>query len=597
MKKTLLPLIVAVLSVFVMLNSCKKTDAPAIPGIPDSNNSDLITKITTSVSGFVADESNMPVASASVVAGTKTTTTDAKGYFEINDASLVANAAVVTISKSGYFNGVKTWIAANGKAGFFRIKLLAKASAGTVSGTTGGSVTLSNGLKIAFPAAAFVNASTNAAYTGTVTVNAKWIDPSSAELINIMPGDLRGKNASGTLKALTTYGMSATELIGGGGELLQIATGKKATITFPIPASILSTAPATIPLWSFDETTGLWKEESSATRTGSTYVGDVSHFSFWNCDVPANYVYVDVTINDATGNSVANAVVKITNLSNGQYAYGYTNTDGYVAGAVAANTQFLLQVVTSASCPFILHAQNFSTAASNISLGSINMISNRTAAVSGNLTTCTNAQVHNGVVVFYHDNIYNVVHTDTAGHYRISLPVCSGTTVTTTISAADPATGNSSSVITQVLQAGSTNPVNIQTCTSVNTNEFLNYTMDGISHSYIMPPDTLRPNLTAGPTNYLFYAYKQIGSANPYPTTLEFPATGIAVGSSVQVIFMLTHEYDYFAPGTGSFNVNITEFGPPGTGYIAGTLSGTAATVPTNVPHQLNGSFKVRRPF
>jgi hypothetical protein len=35
-------------------------------------------------------------------------------------------------------------------------------------------------------------------------------------------------------------------------------------------------------LWSFDEAKGLWKEEGQAIKTGSNYVGDVSHFSFWN---------------------------------------------------------------------------------------------------------------------------------------------------------------------------------------------------------------------------------------------------------------------------------------------------------------------------
>ncbi len=56
--------------------------------------------------------------------------------------------------------------------------------------------------------------------------------------------------------------MAAVELTGTSGELLQIATGKKATLTLSIPSSLAASAPATIPLWFFDEAKGLWKEEA-----------------------------------------------------------------------------------------------------------------------------------------------------------------------------------------------------------------------------------------------------------------------------------------------------------------------------------------------
>lgn len=116
-----------------------------------------------------------------------------------------------------------------------------------------------------------------------------------------MPGDLRGISTDGSLKTLTTYGMAAVELTGALGELLQIAPGQKASLTMPIPVAILSNAPATIPLWSFDEAKGLWKEEGQAIKTGSNYVGDVSHFSFWNCDVPNNYVQFNCTVKNSDG--------------------------------------------------------------------------------------------------------------------------------------------------------------------------------------------------------------------------------------------------------------------------------------------------------
>ena len=219
---------------------------------------DLKTKISSSVSGFVTDENNAAVMGATVQFGSSATVTDKFGYFEAKNVQVVKNAAFVTVSKPGYFKGIKTYIAKEGKSAFFRIKLIPKTIVGNINGTSGGSVTLTNGLSIALPAGAVVNAATNVAYTGTVNVAAFWINPEAADLNKIMPGDLRGIDKDGSLKLLQTFGMAAVELTGASGELLQIATGKKATITLPIPASLTASAPASIPLWYFDETNGLW---------------------------------------------------------------------------------------------------------------------------------------------------------------------------------------------------------------------------------------------------------------------------------------------------------------------------------------------------
>jgi WD40 repeat protein len=74
------------------------------------------------------------------------------------------------------------------------------------------------------------------------------------------------------------------ELRGTNGEVLQPTSSNPARLTVPVAASLLSSAKSTIPLWYYDETIGLWKEEGSATLTGNAFVGDVKHFTAWNCD-------------------------------------------------------------------------------------------------------------------------------------------------------------------------------------------------------------------------------------------------------------------------------------------------------------------------
>lgn len=161
----------------------------------------------------------------------------------IDGATVVQNAAFLTVTKAGYFKGIKTFIAQKIRKAFFRIKLIPKNLSGTISGSGGGTVSLSNGLSISLPANAVVTASGGSAYTGPVRVAAYHINPNATDLDMIMPGDLRGINTSGEIKLLKTYGMAAVELTGASGELLQIATGKKATLSLPVPSSLLGDAP------------------------------------------------------------------------------------------------------------------------------------------------------------------------------------------------------------------------------------------------------------------------------------------------------------------------------------------------------------------
>ena len=269
--------IILLLAAGIFITSCRKNDST-------NNNSivpDLTTKVQSSVSGFVTDENNVAVEGATVTVGASTVSTDTFGHFEVRNVDVVKNAAAVTITRIGYFKAIKTYIAEQGKATFFRIKLLPKANAGTIDAAAGGNVTLTNGMKVSIPAnAAAINTATGAAYTGQINVAAQWIDPTGTDLNKTMPGDLRGLDNNNELKLLQTFGMVAVELTGSGGEQLQIATGKTATVTFPIPASIAGAAPASIPLWYFDETNGLWKQEGTATKTGNSYIGEVAHFSY-----------------------------------------------------------------------------------------------------------------------------------------------------------------------------------------------------------------------------------------------------------------------------------------------------------------------------
>ena len=102
---------------------------------------DLSTKINSSVSCFVTDENDAAVKDATVQFGTSSITTDKYGYFEVKNVQVVKEAAVVTVNKTGYFKGIKTYMAKEGKAAFFRIKLISKTTVGNINAASGGTVT------------------------------------------------------------------------------------------------------------------------------------------------------------------------------------------------------------------------------------------------------------------------------------------------------------------------------------------------------------------------------------------------------------------------------------------------------------------------
>lgn len=70
-------------------------------------------------------------------------------------------------------------------------------------------------------------------------------------------------------------------------------------MTFPIPETMRDNPPPTIPLWYFDDESGLWVEEGIATLQGDVYVGEVGHFSWHNLDVPAERVSISGKVTDS----------------------------------------------------------------------------------------------------------------------------------------------------------------------------------------------------------------------------------------------------------------------------------------------------------
>ena len=578
-------LLTALIACFV---SCKKDPGNRNPAeIPV----ELETKVRSSVSGFVTDENDNPVFAAIVKVGSVTTRTDDHGFFEAKNAEVTKNAATISVTKAGYFPGLRTYIAVNDKAVVVRIKLLPKTNAGSFDAAAGGSVTLGNGLKISLPANAIYDPTMNDAYTGTVNVAAQWLDPTAADLARIMPGDLRAIDKNNTMKLLVTYGMAAVELKGSNGQVLQVAAGKKAKLTIPLPADLGSTAPATIPLWYFDEAVGLWKEEGSAAKVGNTYEGEVSHFSFWNCDLPNNYVQFDVTVHDHLGNPIPNAIVVITNTGDNIQGTGYTDNAGYTYGAVPNDNTLKVEVYLNPSCINPSYTQTITTGSTNVSLGTI-VINNSVyyATITGTVTNCSGQPVTNGAVRVKMNGFYSRYLLSNTGSFNILTFLCNGS-IPINIMPEDYTTSQQGSISNHTVSAGSNPLGNFQAC-GANTSQFLNMTINGTLYSFIHPADNITFNNYQAVAN--LSAHSSITQPNIQSVYIPFNNAGIAAGSFHRSIeFNLSFIPDDSGPASSAPDIFITEFGPVG-GFVSGNIN-TTRLGSNNTTYTITGNFRVRR--
>jgi hypothetical protein len=134
-------------------------------------------------------------------------------------------------------------------------------------------------LAVGFQADSFLGTG-GAAYTGSVSVEAFQYDLTTPHPI---PGDF-GAVHQGKEVRLGTFGAFHLLPRDAQGQPLTMAPGKHASVSLPIQPGQRAAAPATIPLFHYDEETGRWIEDGTLTRSGDAYVGVVTHFSVFNAD-------------------------------------------------------------------------------------------------------------------------------------------------------------------------------------------------------------------------------------------------------------------------------------------------------------------------
>ncbi len=437
-----IPFSVAALLLFVLsIASCRKaSDFPTA-----ANNSN----ISTTLIGEVTDEVGQPIAGASVTASGTIATTDANGLFSIPNAVVPSGRAFAIVKKAGYFNNARAAMPTANGVTYMQLSLASNTGTNTQSISGGGKVVLPSGASISLPVNGVVN-SAGIVYTGIVSVSAKHISPGDANFDRLFAGDLVGQQTDGSQTLLTSEGVVIAELHDASGNILQPRPGFPATLTVPIAAAHQSTAPATIPLWYFDEALGMWKEEGSAARVGNSYIGTVQHFSAWNYDWKGPWGIIH-------GRVVCDGVpipgVSVNIGTSGQQPI--TNGDGYFTAKVPAgpNAQIVMQVrasenkgiyYTNAAKPIVV------TPDITNELGDFVLDSPCPSYLRGLLKDCNNKGVAGMVIATWSGGISYTYTTD--GHF--TMLVAAGQPYTLAATAASgvvvqPATGTAGAQGTQ----------------------------------------------------------------------------------------------------------------------------------------------------
>lgn len=302
------------------------------------------------LSGIVRDASGTPIEGVSIVSGSSAATTNTDGFFEFDQIQVVSvlnDRSVVRFSKAGYFDVVRSMDADDDAAdgASWEVVMCKKENNDFTSIKTYSSSsdqTLQAGeMKIDMPQDGYKVDGTGLSYTGKVKSEMVYLDPNNERFSEMMPGgDLAAVRSDNSSAQLVSYGMTDLNMYAENGDKLQLKDGSKAKLTFPIPAGMGENPPASIPLWSFNEKTGLWEEEGSAQLQGNVYVGEVAHFSWVNLDYPEKQGTVYGYVKDDTGK-----VLPGVRLSIGQLlAPTVTNSDGYYSHEVPANTAFSITV-------------------------------------------------------------------------------------------------------------------------------------------------------------------------------------------------------------------------------------------------------------
>lgn len=276
----------------------------------------------------VDSTTGLGIAGVTVRIGTATAITDTSGNFNMANAP-VGDRVTVVFDSSAYAQSARIASVRSSATSDVQARLVPVGATASVDVAAGGTVTVANSTAQVVLPANGVQRADGSVPTGNMTVALTPINPATDSAV--MPGDFT-TIVSGAAVPIESFGALNVTLTDSAGAALNLRAGQTATLRIPM-GSRNGDVPATIPLFYFDNASGRWVQEGTATLAGSGtsqyYEGTVTHFTTWNADQTYNTVLVTGCVADAAGARVAGAYVAADGVD-------YTGTSFAVTDATGA---------------------------------------------------------------------------------------------------------------------------------------------------------------------------------------------------------------------------------------------------------------------
>ncbi|MEL6180925.1 MAG: carboxypeptidase-like regulatory domain-containing protein, partial [Myxococcota bacterium] len=150
-----------------------------------------------------------------------------------------------------------------------------------------------------------------ASVSGQVEVFLTPIDASDPEEQQAAPGALQAVDGQEQPQKLESFGMMDIA-IRQEGRSLELAPGQSMDIQIPAVAQMEEEPPETMPLWSFDEDTAVWRQEGDMTwdAASDTWSANITRMASWNADrVQETTCIRGLVIDEDTGEPLPGAAV------------------------------------------------------------------------------------------------------------------------------------------------------------------------------------------------------------------------------------------------------------------------------------------------
>lgn len=335
------------------------------------------------VAGEVRTTDGAVLQGATVTACAVSATTNSAGRYTMSVP--VGERVLVSFSATGHAGTQRPAAVTASSSTTVNAQLIPVGASQAVNVAAGGVVTVpSSTAQVTFPANALVRED-GAASAASVTVAVTPIDPSLD--VNRMPGDYTTMVGS-TATPIESFGAISVDIRDAGGARYNLASGRSATIRIPLSTRTPSSStPTSIPLFYYNESTGRWVQEGTATLRGTApnqyYEGTVTHFSVWNADQVIETVYLNGCVRNAANQPVANALVATDGINYSGTSTATSAADGTFRVAVKRNSQL---TVTALANNLLTNTLSATSGSSDSTLPSCLVLSETAASLNIRLT-------------------------------------------------------------------------------------------------------------------------------------------------------------------------------------------------------------------